>query len=109
LHADGLRDAVLLMGREAAAGLGLEFEGVALWMWLVMTLRMDAELMFLIVETKGLKTTKQLTFVTASWKVKSSIGWGVVFEMREETTSSVLLGLVTAKTVLIALLVTTRS
>ena len=51
----------------------------------------------------------KLTLVTASWKVKSSIGCGVVFEMREETTSSVLLGLVTAKTVLIALLVITRS
>ena len=47
--------------------------------------------------------------MTASWNVKSSIGRGVVFEMREETTSSVLLGLVTAKTVLMALLVITRS
>lgn len=51
----------------------------------------------------------KLTFVTASWKVRSSIFWGVEFEMREETISSVLLGRVTAKTVLIALLVTTRS
>ena len=31
LHADGLRDAVLLLWGEAAAGLGLEFEGVALF------------------------------------------------------------------------------
>lgn len=30
LHADRLRDAVLLVRGEAAAGLGLEFEGVAL-------------------------------------------------------------------------------
>jgi hypothetical protein len=49
------------------------------------------------------------TFVTASWNVKSSIGCAVEFEIRELTISSVLLGRVTAKTVLIALLVTTRS
>ena len=35
LHADSLRDAVLLLRRQAAAGLGLEFEGVALLrLWL---------------------------------------------------------------------------
>jgi hypothetical protein len=49
------------------------------------------------------------TFVTASWKVKSSMGCVVLFEMREETISSVLLGRVTPKMVLIALLVIVRS
>ena len=49
------------------------------------------------------------TFVTASWKVRSSMGFVVEFEIREEIISSVLLGRVTAKMVLMALLVIVRS
>ena len=37
LHADGLCDAVLLLGSEAAAGLRLEFEGVALFLKIVVS------------------------------------------------------------------------
>ena len=52
---------------------------------------------------------KKRTFVTANWKVRSSMGCAVEFEMREEIISSVLLGRVTAKMVLMALFVIVRS
>jgi hypothetical protein len=50
-----------------------------------------------------------LTFVTASWKVRSVIGLVVELVIREAMVSSELLGLLTVKTALTELLTTTKS
>lgn len=50
-----------------------------------------------------------LTFVTASWKVRSVMGCSVVFDIRLLSSSSVSLTLLTLNTVRIDELVTTSS
>jgi hypothetical protein len=114
LHADRLRDAVLLRGAQGAAGLRVEFEGVALFLFVALVKKKTLKIIFGWRE--GLRRLMgwdgmgwfQHTFVTASWKVRSSMGFVVEFEIREEIISSVLLGRVTAKMVLMALLVIVR-
>lgn len=98
LHADRLRDARLLLRGQAAAGLGVELERVALE---------SHSCQFHLQPSPGEEGV--FTFVTASWNVRSSMGWAVALEMREAMASSEAFGRVTAKVVLIALLVTIRS